>query len=455
MYDYATALADGKPAAGAVSIRLRQELQHFLAPVLQDLERHLDARLVRTFFRLLEVILCFRHRALGLLLSELGAYLLEPAQAPAGTKRISNLLRSPRWDHTLLDQALWRRAGARQQELAAAGEEVLALWDESVLEKPESLHPEGLGFVRSAKAARLKRIKPGFYTPPGGPPVFVPGNPWLCLLLLGLSGPPTLAVMRWWTNRASGHLTPVDPRTVREALLQQCARTWGRRVLHIWDRGYAGSPWLGLALRHRLRFVLRWPKRWTLRQADGRERPAWQVVRGQRSWEKRRLRDARRGGERLVGVYAVSLYHPDFRTPLWLVVARSGAGQEPWYLLTTEPVETAADAWRIVLAYARRWQIEMAFRYGKSELALESPRLWRWEHRLKLLLIVTLAYAFLLSLLDERFELLRTWLLRHFCHRTGQRGRNTPTPLYRLRSAISRLWLAHPAAPPGCAQTPG
>lgn len=30
----------------------------------------------------------------------------------------------------------------------------------------------------------------------------------------------------------------------------------------------------------------------------------------------------------------------------------------------------------MVFAYARRWQIEMAFRYTKSELALESPRLW-------------------------------------------------------------------------------
>jgi hypothetical protein len=97
----------------------------------------------------------------------------------------------------------------------------------------------------------------------------------------------------------------------------------------------------------------------------------------------------------------------------------------------------------------------MAFRYGKSELAMESPRLWKWERRLKLLLMVTLAYAFLLSLLNPTLELLREWLLRHFCHRTGKWGRETPTPLYRLRSALSRLWLAHPAAKPPLPQTPG
>lgn len=53
----------------------------------------------------------------------------------------------------------------------------------------------------------------------------------------------------------------------------------------------------------------------------------------------------------------------------------SGPGKEPWYLLTNEPVEDSESAWRVVLAYARRWQIEMSLRFHKSELAVESPRL--------------------------------------------------------------------------------
>jgi hypothetical protein len=57
------------------------------------------------------------------------------------------------------------------------------------------------------------------------------------------------------------------------------------------------------------------------------------------------------------------------------------------------------DAWAVVFAYGRRWQIECAWRYSKSELAMESPRVWTWERREKLLLMVTLVYAFLLSLL--------------------------------------------------------
>ncbi len=128
------------------------------------------------------------------------------------------------------------------------------------------------------------------------------------------------------------------------------------------------------------------------------------------------------------------------------MVARRGQGQEPWYLLTSEPVETAADAWRVVYAYVRRWEIEVSWRYGKSELALESPRLWSWDRRQKLLLLATLAYAFLLSLLRADQASVRTWLLRYWCHRTGKRSQEALAPLYRLRSALSRLWLAYAPA---------
>jgi hypothetical protein len=47
---------------------------------------------------------------LGFLLSELGGYLLGLDQAPAGTKRISNLLRSRHWEHKVIDRHLWQLA---------------------------------------------------------------------------------------------------------------------------------------------------------------------------------------------------------------------------------------------------------------------------------------------------------------------------------------------------------
>ena len=109
----------------------------------------------------------------------------------------------------------------------------------------------------------------------------------------------------------------------------------------------------------------------------------------------------------------------------------------------------------MVFAYASRWQIEMAWRFNKSELAMESPRLWFLENRQKLLLMVSLVYAFLLTLLSAELEPLRQMLLRRFCPRTGKRSRDASTPLYRLRAAICFLFLSLRTPTPLQLQTPG
>ena len=135
----------------------------------------LDRRLVETFLALVLVIIRHRHRNQGLLLSELGGYLKPACSAPAGAKRISNLLRSKHWDAEFIETYLWMKADERVEALSQAGKTILAIWDESVIEKPESLHLEGLCVVRSSKAGRLKRIKPGYFNPPGGRPILCQG----------------------------------------------------------------------------------------------------------------------------------------------------------------------------------------------------------------------------------------------------------------------------------------
>lgn len=274
--------------------------------------------------------------------------------------------------------------------MCAGGDEALLVWDESVVEYPESVRHPDLCAVRSTTAHRLKRIKPGFFNPPGGRPICVPGLHWLGVLVLGRHGAPTVAVMEWWTTRGP-HAS--DRPTQELALFLQCWTAWGRRVIHIWDRGFY-------------------------------------------QW----LRDTRRREFQKVGVVALNVTHPTHARPRWLVVARPGKGREPWYLLTADRIETAA--WQVVFAYARRWQIEMTWRYGKSEFGMESPRVWTWERRQRLVLMVTLAYAVLLSLLTQELTAVREHLLRQGCHRTGRRLQATPMPLYRLRAALSRLWLA-------------
>jgi hypothetical protein len=432
--DYPTPLTDQQAAPW-----LHQRLITFLGPLLHYLDDQVDARLVRTFVATLTAILTFRHRAHGLLLSELGGYILSPDHAPAGTKRLSNLLRSRKWAATLIVQWLWTHATARVTALTTNGDNALVAWDESVLEKAETLAGDGLCAVRSSKAQRLKRIRPGFFNPPGGRPICVPGLQWIGLSVMGRAGPPTVAAMQWWTTRGG---RTSDRRTEEQALLARCVAAWGRTVIHLWDRGFAGEPWMHVALTAAVRFVLRWPKGYKLRDAAGTERKAWQIATGKRSWGYRHVYDTRRREDRKVGVVALPIQHVTIDHPLWLVVARPGGGREPWYLVTTEPVTTEAAAWQVVFAYARRWQIELTWRYGKSELAMESPRVWAWERRLRLLLMVTLAYAFLLSLMDEAYADLRQWLFQQWCHRTGKRSRTVVLPLYRLRTALSRLWLA-------------
>ena len=435
MYD----AEDREPAQ--VADELRERLLHFLQPMVEPLDAQIDRRLVRTFVRTIDAIIRFRNRPHGLLLSELGGYLLGPAHAPAGTKRLSNLVRSPKWSAQSIEDFLWARATTHLSELEVAGDEALLLWDESVLEKPESLANPDLGSARSSKAHRLTRIKPGFYTPPSRP-IFVPGFRWIGVALAGLEGTPSVAALQWWTNRGK---RASDKRTEEVRLLDRASAAWGRRVCHVFDQGFAGAPWLQHLFAHNARFILRWPSRYKLADVAGERHPAWQLVRGKRAWDHRLLWDARRHRAVKTGVLAVPVLVGSHS--LVLVVARRGGGHRPWYLLTTEPVATNEELWRVVASYARRWQLEMIWRYGKSELAMESPRVWTWERRKKLLLLATLAYAFLVSLLDPTVEPLRAWLLQHWCHRTGKRSRDIPTPLYRLRSALSRLWLAYTAPP--------
>lgn len=242
------------------------------------------------------------------------------------------------------------------EELWKQRERPLAIWDESVMEKPESLQAEGLCAVRSSKSVRLKRIKPGFYNPPGGRLIFVPGFHWLQVLVVGSKGRPNLAHMRWWTTRGP---QASQIRTEESAILAQMDELWGKEVLHIWDRGFAGNPWPTQVFMHCARFVLRWPKNYYLLDELGQLRKPGQISKGKRSWDHRLLWDAGRRCERQTSIVAFPVFDPTHHQPLWLVFARR-KNESHWYLLTSEPAHTLQLAWQIVLAYARRWQVEMA-----------------------------------------------------------------------------------------------
>jgi hypothetical protein len=424
--------------------RYSQQLEWKLVAHLQEIlfvmDRLLDRRLVVTFMGVILAVLLHRHRNEGAWMSELGSYLV-PDNAEAGRKRIQKLVYSPKWNSELIPEQLWRRGDRRVEAGEAAGETLVAIWDESVVEKPESLAMQNLCPVRSSKAQRLLRIKPGYYHPPTGGPLFVPGFPWLQVLVGGLRGPLTLSHLRFWTTRGEAATTK---REEEGLVLREAATRWRERVIHVWDRGFAGSPWLGRAFVAAVRFVLRWPKNYTLIDENGEQKKAWEIARGKRSWERRKIWDARRHCERWIGIVAFPVTDPTYGQPLWLVVSRQGPGKTPWYLLTSELADTPERAWRIILCYARRWQVEMSFRLDKSELGFESLRVFTWEVRLRLFQILALAHAFLVELLTSTYDRWRKYLLDTWCHRTGQRSRETLAPLYRLRFALAFLWSCFP-----------
>jgi hypothetical protein len=137
--------------------------------------------------------------------------------------------------------------------------------------------------------------------------------------------------------------------------LHSAFKRWGTQVLHVFDRGFTGAPWLRLLFGYCLRFVVRWRTHYMLLDAQGQKCKAWQICRDKRSLASYEIRDARRRCNRTIGVYFTPVTHPDFpMTQLWLVVSRQGNGQKPWYLLTNQPVASPEQAFVIIRAYARR-----------------------------------------------------------------------------------------------------
>jgi len=225
-------------------------------------------------------------------------------------------------------------------------------------------------------------------------------------------------------------------------LLNWSRELFGRTVRHVFDRGYASKDWLGLLLAHQDRFLLRWPSAYKLVDGQGRTKRASRFSVGRKATSSRKVWDMQRKCLVKRGLLWQRCWHAAYQDcPLTLIICRPGrTGRQPWYLLTNEVVENDQQAWQLVHAYARRWQIEQSFRFTKSELGMESCRLWFWENKMKLLQIVALVYAFLLTLLDERLQEHIHNLLRTGCHRTGKRASKTPAPLYRIRLALANLF---------------
>lgn len=413
---------------------LLKKVDNHLSAFLIKLDKQLDKRLVRTFYNVFIAILILRNRSIGLLLSELGGYICGFNRAPAGTKRISNLLRSKKWTHQLIDQHLFNQARQRIAQLYAKGIRPLLLWDDSRLEKHESWYSEGLCSVYSSRGQRLTKIKKGFFKPPSSR-ICVPGFKWTATILSHLGGIPSVCQMTWWTTRGKHKDLGTN---IIFRMLKRLKQEVGYGLLHVLDRGYANLWTIEWMLHFQQDFLIRWKKNHLLLHTTKGKKKTHLLARSFKARRTKRVYDKQRHQQQRISIAWASVAHPCLpEQPLYLVILRTkNSANPPIYFLTSIPVESAKVAWEMCFSYMHRWEIEQSFRFCKSELAMESPRLWFWENRLKLLAIVALIYDFLLSLLRNW----KSWVpvfLQHWGHRTGNRYRKASIPIYRLRGAIS------------------
>jgi hypothetical protein len=410
---------------------LRQASQ-YLSRLEQRLDLGIDKRLVRTFYDLFVAILIFRHTTHGLLLSELGAYICGPRHAPAGTKRISNLLRSKKWTHQIVDHFLFERSAERVQQIQAQSKRPLLLWDDSRIEKPESWFIEGLCSVFSTFTQRRMKIKRGYYRPPMGR-VCVPGFKWTAVMLSHIGGVPSVCQMSWWTTRGK---FKEDGGNIVYRLLRLINKRLGR-LTHVLDRGYATAKMLEWLFDFEQDFIIRWKKNHLLGHAQKGQKKTHLLARSFKGRSSKIVKDKQRATTKRVSIAWTEVTHPEFPDEeLYLVIVRDKHNYNgPMYILTSIPVQDRKTAWEVCFSYIHRWEVEQGFRVCKSELAIQSPRLWWWENRLKLLAIVALVYDFLLQIIRGW----KSWIagfLKNYCHRTGNRYRKASIPIYRLRIAI-------------------
>lgn len=417
---------------------LLTRLERYTEPLGLALDIQLDSRLVQTFINLFCIILMFRNRAMGLLLTELGGFVKGFKHSPAGTKRISNLLRSKKWNSELIDNHLFARAKDRIHQMKEQGKRPLILWDDSRVEKNESWIAEGLCSVFSSKGQRLTRIRPGFFNPPRGR-ICVPGFQWTGVFLSHLGGVPSVCQMTWWTTRGR---FKEDPDNIIYRLLKKLHQHIDQALVHVLDRGYANEKMLRYLFSFKQAFIIRWKQNHLLIHAEKGCKKTHLLVRSFKGRASRLVRDKARQKNKRISISWAPVSHPQYPdNQLFLVIVRAkGNYNSPMCLLTSLTVEKPHQAWEILFSYMHRWEAEQGFRFLKSEMGLESPRLWFWDNRMKLMAIVTLVYDFLLTLMRNW----KSWIplfLSEWAHRTGKRYREASIPLYRLRMAISNCLL--------------
>ena len=296
-----------KQSFGTSQDFIMAQAQRFLRPYLNMLYMQMDVRLVRTFSDAFIGILLHRDAKRSLLLSELGGYIAGFVKAVSGAKRLGNLFRKESWCYGDIEKVQLAEAQKQVSDWLAEGRRVLGFIDDSRIEKPESWFSEGLCAVYSSKAARLTRIKPGYYHPPLSR-LCVPGFEWTALMIGGLRLIPTLGLMKWWTKRGE-HADSQD--NVFYKMLKQIKAVFGLSLTLILDRGFANLPTLERLFKCEHFFIIRWKSGHLLTDLGDNTKNTWRICQGKKSFDKRIVWDKERKKALKIEITYAPVFHPE------------------------------------------------------------------------------------------------------------------------------------------------
>ena len=203
-----------------------------------------------------------------------------------------------------------------------------------------------------------------------------------------LGGVPSVCQMSWWTTRGK---YKEDPDNIIFRLLRKINEQLGSSVVHVLDRGYASEKMLRYLTIHQQDFIIRWKKNHLLVHAEKGCKKTHLIARSFKAKASKIVRDKVRKNNKSVTMSWASVFHPEFPdNQLYLVIIRDKKNyNSPMYILTSIPIENQGQAWEVMYSYMHRWEAEQSFRFLKSEMGLESPRLWFWDNRMKLLEMVS------------------------------------------------------------------
>jgi hypothetical protein len=410
----------------AALVAARQELTErfaaYLGPLVARLAQQMDHRLIRSVKEALIAILVHPRPNQALMLTTFAEQSPHRPRLIHTVKRFYRLLHHPSFQEWTVRSWLVQRG---TQSWGAAADE-LVLIDGSELIKPYAVHMEHLARV------------PNPLTKQGGPKT-MPGYLLLAAVRTSLSkGMAQILDWRVWSTREPGFRSENQ---VTQQFLDRLLARVGRHAVLVMDRGFGRFRLLGHLAALSARFVVRvTAKRDFEVDEEGMVHLDLLAYRLPLVYE-RVVHDPLRKADVLARYGFRRVHRKEIPGDLTLVVQWLADIEEPWLLLTNEPVHGEEDAWRIVRCYWRRMEIEQSFRYLKSEVGLESFRVREFAAIERMVALGMVIYAFLIELLETSGP-----LISFLCRLTRWLGlKAEKETAYKLRWGINRLLTGLPS----------